>query len=119
MATNDVNMYYIDDDIKKVQVKTNLYIQQYGPAGAFHLSREVIQNAFDECIDPNSQGCNIHISYEKKIDKLRVEDDGRGFPEVDYPLDVFCTKLQSGSKFYRDQGGNSSGEFGVKVGTPI
>lgn len=113
MATNDVNMYYIDDDIKKVQVKTNLYIQQYGPAGAFHLSREVIQNAFDECIDPNSQGCNIHISYDKKIDKLRVEDDGRGFPEVDYPLDVFCTKLQSGSKFYRDQGGNSSGEFGV------
>ena len=87
MATNDVNMYYIDDDIKKVQVKTNLYIQQYGPAGAFHLSREVIQNAFDECIDPNSEGCNIHISYDKKIDKLRVEDDGRGFPEFPHKKD--------------------------------
>lgn len=113
MATNDVKMYYIDDDIKKVQVKTNLYIQQYGPAGAFHLSREVIQNAFDECTDPSSQGTNINITYDKKTDKLIVEDDGRGFSEADYPLDIFCTKLQSGSKFFRDQGGNTSGEFGV------
>ena len=35
------------------------------------------------------------------------------FPETDYPIDIFCTKIQSGSKFFRDQGGSSSGEFGV------
>ena len=46
-------------------------------------------------------------------DKLISEDDGRGFPEVDYPLDIFCTKIQSGSKFYRDQSGNTAGEFGL------
>lgn len=113
MATKDVKMYYTEDDIEKIQTKTNMYIQQYGSEGAFHLAREVIQNAVDECIDPDSGGKNIRISYDHMSDKLISEDDGRGFPEVDYPLDIFCTKIQSGSKFYRDQSGNTAGEFGL------
>lgn len=113
MATKDVKMYYTEDDIEKIQTKTNMYIQQYGSEGAFHLAREVIQNAVDECIDPDSGGKNIRISYDYMSDKLISEDDGRGFPEVDYPLDIFCTKIQSGSKFYRDQSGNTAGEFGL------
>lgn len=106
-------MFYIDDDIKKIQTKSNMYIRQYGPEGAFHLAREIIQNSIDECIDKDSVGNQIYISYDKKTDKLIVEDNGRGFPEKDYPIDIFCTKIQSGSKFFRDQGGSSSGEFGV------
>ena len=109
----DVEMFYIESDIKKIQTKTNLYIQKYGPAGAFHLAREIIQNNIDECIDPESNGSSIHISYDKETDMLTCEDDGRGFPEKDYPLDIFCTTNQSGSKFFRDQGGDSAGEFGV------
>lgn len=109
----DVKMFYIEDDIKKIQTKTNLYIQKYGPEGAFHLSREIIQNSIDEVIDPESNGSNIYISFDIKTNKLLCEDDGRGFPEKDYSLDIFCTKNQSGSKFFRDQGGDSSGEFGV------
>jgi DNA gyrase/topoisomerase IV subunit B len=107
----DVQMFYIESDIKKIQTKTNLYIQKYGPAGAFHLAREIIQNNIDECIDPESNGSNIYISYDKESDMLTCEDDGRGFPEKDYPLDIFCTKNQSGSKFFRDQGGDSAGEL--------
>lgn len=109
----DVKMFYIDDDIKKIQTKTNMYIQNYGPEGAFHLGREIGQNDIDECIDPESNGKNIIFSYDKLTDKFTCEDDGRGFPEVDYPLDIFCTKNQSGSKFFRNQGGDSAGEFGV------
>lgn len=106
-------MFYIESDIKKIQTKTNLYIQKYGSAGAFHLAREIIQNNIDECIDPESNGSSIHISYDISTDTLTCEDDGRGFPEKDYPLDIFCTTNQSGSKFFRDQGGDSAGEFGV------
>lgn len=106
-------MFYIESDIKKIQTKTNLYIQKYGPAGAFHLAREIIQNNIDEVIDPESNGSDIYISYDILSDKLICEDNGRGFPEKDYPLDIFCTKNQSGSKFFRDQGGDSAGEFGV------
>ena len=78
-----------------------------------HLAREIIQNNIDECIDPESNGSVIHITYDKLSDMLTCEDNGRGFPEKDYPLDIFCTKNQSGSKFFRDQGGDSAGEFGV------
>ena len=109
----DVKMFYIESDIKKIQTKTNLYIQKYGPAGAFHLAREIIQNNIDEVIDPESNGSDIYIYYDILSDKLICEDNGRGFPEKDYPLDIFCTKNQSGSKFFRDQGGDSAGEFGV------
>lgn len=109
----DVRMYWIEDDIKKIQTKTNLYITQYGPEGAFHLAREVVQNGVDECEDEESPGKYVICSYDKQTDILTVEDDGRGFPETNYPLDIFCTKIQSGSKFFRDQSGNTSGEFGL------
>ena len=109
----DVQMFYIADDISKIQTKTNLYIKQYGPAGAFHLTREVVQNSIDELMDKDSAGSNITVSYDKKTDTLTCEDDGRGFPESDYPMDIFCTKIQSGSKFFRDQSGVTSGEFGL------
>ena len=125
MASNyDVQIMYTDDDLKKVQTKSNLYIQKYGNVGVFHLFKEVAQNAIDEYIDPGCKRYLKSIGKESKkrvitiihdivTDKLTVEDSGRGIPEDDYPLDVVCTKLQSGSKFFRDQGGNSSGEFGV------
>ena len=109
----DVKMFYVEDDIEKIQTKTNLYLQSYGSEGAFHLAREVIQNSIDECVDKDSPGKNILIKYNKLTDELTVEDDGRGFPEIDYPMDIFCTKIQSGSKFFRTQSGGTSGEFGL------
>ena len=110
----DVKMYYLESDIQKIQVKTNMYIQEYGPAGIFHQGREIVQNAFDECLDEDSCGNKIIITYDKLTDTLTVEDNGRGFSEVDFPLDIFCTTLQSGSKFFRENG-KSSGEFGVNL----
>ena len=111
--TKDVKMYYVESDIEKIQTKTNLYLQSYGSEGAFHLAREVIQNSIDECVDKDSPGKNIYIAYDIATDTLTVEDDGRGFPEADYPMDIFCTKIQSGSKFFRTQSGGTSGEFGL------
>lgn len=111
--TKDVKMYYVESDIEKIQTKTNLYLTSYGSDGAFHLAREVIQNSIDECIDKDSPGKNIYIAYDIATDTLTTEDDGRGFPEKDYPMDIFCTKIQSGSKFFRTQSGGTSGEFGL------
>lgn len=90
-----------------------MYIHEYGKAGAFHLAREIIQNCFDETLDDNSPGNKIEINYDRATDMLTSIDNGRGFSEVDYSMDVFCTTLQSGSKFFRDAGSNSSGEFGI------
>ena len=110
----DSKMYYLEEDIQKIQVKTNMYINEYGEAGAFHLAREIIQNNFDECLDDDSPGNEINISYDRATDILTSSDNGRSFNEKDYPMKIFCTTLQSGSKFFRNAGAASAGEFGVK-----
>ena len=105
----DSKMYYLEEDIQKIQVKTNMYINEYGSEGSAHLSRELIQNAFDECLDDNSPGNEIEISYDRATDILTTVDNGRGFNESEFPMSIFCTTLQSGSKFFRSSGANSAG----------
>lgn len=111
--TKDAKMIHLESDIKKIQVKTNMYINEYGEEGAFHLCREIIQNSIDEVIDANSPGKHIKIKYDEFNDIITCEDDGRSFNEEVYPMKIFCTTLQSGSKFFRSAGTDSSGEFGV------
>lgn len=109
----DAKMVHLDSDIQKIQIKTNMYIQEYGSQGTFHLAREVAQNDIDECLDDDSNGNHIEYSYDKATGILTCEDNGRGFPEKDYPMNIFVEKLQSGSKFFRSSNADSSGEFGV------
>lgn len=118
MAIKDVTIYHPDEDIGKVQLKPNMYIQKFGSYGTFHLAKECIQNSFDELEDPNTNGTKVDITYDRKSDRLRIEDDGRGIPENGYPIDIVCTTLQSGSKFFREDG-RSSGEFGVDIGALV
>lgn len=109
----DVEMSWAEDDIEKIQNKPNLYLLQYGVEGCNHMGREIGQNAYDECIDIDSPGTTVHYIFDTLIDQMTVKDNGRGFPETKYPLEIFCTKLQSGSKSSRDQSGSTAGEFGV------
>ena len=120
----DVQISYIESDIEKIQTKPNLFIQQYGPRGVFQLFKEIVQNAIDEYEDPacvaylksigeKTNKFVIKITYDSLTDKVTVEDSGRGIPETEYGIEIICTKNQAGSKFFRDQGGKSSGEFGV------
>ena len=122
--SNDTHIMYIEDDMKKIQTKTNLYLQKFGDLGVFHLFKEAAQSSIDEGVDPScwdylkqiGEGKKkyvVKVIYDRLSDKVTVEDTGRGIPETDYPIDIVCTKLQAGSKFFRDQGGASSGEFGV------
>lgn len=106
-------MTWFEDDILKIQTKPNLYLMQYGIVGCQHLANEIIQNAYDEGANINSPANETTVIFDKLIDQLTVKDNGRGFPETQYPLDIFCTKLQSGSKSNRNQSGASAGEFGV------
>lgn len=113
MAVVDAKMIHLERDIDKVRTKPNMYIVKFGDAGVYHLAREIIQNAFDEVQDPDATGHKIKLTYDIATDILTCEDDSRGFPEQAYPLEIFCTTLQSGSKFFRESGGKSSGEFGI------
>ena len=86
---------------------------KYGSAGCNHMAREIIQNSYDEEIDTDSPGSKVTVKVDTLVDQLTVIDDGRGFPETKFSLDIFCTKLQSGSKATRSQSGGTAGEFGV------
>lgn len=109
----DTKMMHIESDIRKIQIKTNMYINEYGEQGTFHCGREIVQNAFDECLDIDSPGNEITLTYDEDTDIFTCEDNGRSFNESDYPLEVSFTTLQSGSKFFRTSGTATAGEFGV------
>jgi DNA gyrase subunit B len=100
-----------EDDIEKIQTKPNMYISYLGSRGVLHLSKEVINNMIDECINPNSPGNDIDIILDEVENTLTVSDNGRGIPFE--KMEVVCTKLQAGSKFTREGSGGSAGENGV------
>lgn len=111
MAVKDTRIVWIEDDIEKIQTKTNLYIYERDKDACAHLFREAWGNASDEINDEDSNGTKMSVVFDRAISKVTITDTGRGFPEMDCPLDIVCTKLQSGSKFYREQGGATNGEL--------
>jgi DNA gyrase/topoisomerase IV subunit B len=86
-----------------------MYISYLGSQGAFHLCKELINNAIDECINQNSPGKTISIFINESENTITISDDGRGIP-LDEIVKV-CSYLQAGSKFYRDYG-TTAGENG-------
>lgn len=99
-------------DIKRIQVKPNMYISYLGSRGACHLAKEAINNMIDECINTNSPGKNISIFIDEEENVFSVTDDGRGIPFES--IKMLCTISHSGSKFTREgSGGSSAGENGV------
>lgn len=107
----DDKIVHIEDDIEKVQTKPNMYISYLGARGALHLTKEIINNAIDECINDNSPGDTIDIYLNENENMISVTDNGRGIPPES--LDIVCTTLQSGSKMQREGTGSSAGENGV------
>ena len=107
----DDNIRYIESDIVKIQTKPGMYISYLGSRGALHLSKELINNAIDECINKNSPGDSITVHLDEGENTITVSDNGRGIPFDD--MIIVCTTLQSGSKFTREgAGGTSAGENG-------
>lgn len=108
----DDKIEHIESDIRKVQVKPNMYIAQTGSTGSLHLCKELINNAIDECINKESPGDTIDIFLDEGENEITVSDNGRGIPFES--MIVACTFLQAGSKFTREgTGANSAGENGV------
>lgn len=102
----------IDDDIKRLQKKSGMYIANKGGKGALHLGHEDINNHIDECTNSKSPGRNIEILLDEVENVLMTSDDGRGIPFD--KLEVLCTVIQSSSKMDRSgSGGSSAGENGV------
>ena len=92
----------------------NMYVSYLAHLGALHLSKEVINNSIDECINQNSPANEINIYLDEGENTLLVADNGRGIAFD--KMEIVCTKLQAGSKFTREgSGGASAGENGCGI----
>lgn len=100
----------IREDIEKVQAKPTMYISYTGARAALHLAKEIINNAIDEFLNPNSiSDGTIEIHYDQSENMLFVSDTGRGIPFEE--LENACTILHSGTKMLREHL-NTAGENG-------
>lgn len=88
----------IENDVAKIQARPGMYIGSLGEAGIFHLCKEIIDNATDEVLKPNSPCTGFHLEATSKF--LRVIDNGRGIP-TDYMQKVYET-IQAGSNLGKD-----------------
>ena len=116
----DDKIEYIQEDTLKIRTRPSMYISYKGSKGALHLAKEVINNAIDECISRKSPGNYILIEFDEGENRLTVMDNGRGIP-LD-KVELVCTKIQAGSKLYReadtqgvDNKSFTAGENGVGI----
>lgn len=105
-------MQVMENDLDKIRAAINMYISRTGPLGAIHLSKELINNCLDECINENSPGENIYLYLNEDENKFMAEDDGRGLP-FNRMFDA-CTKIQSSTKFNKLSNQVSAGCNGAR-----
>ena len=82
-------------EISHIRANPAMYIGDI--ATPTHLLNELLDNAFDECM--NGFAKNVHVTIDTTSGTCTVKDDGRGIPyEEDIPITI-STKLFSGAKF--------------------
>jgi len=82
-------------EIAHIRANPGMYIGEISTPT--HLLKELLDNAFDECMNGFAE--NVYVSIDTKTGTCIVRDDGRGIPyEQDIPITI-STKLFSGAKF--------------------
>jgi DNA gyrase subunit B len=101
-------MRIIENDIEKIQARPMQYISALGDLGIFHICKEIVDNAWDECKKKESPANKFEVYIDNN--KIIVTDNGRGI-STEIIQKVFET-IQAGSNMERS-GGYTAGENGV------
>lgn len=74
------NIKTLKDFMTAVQTRVGMYIGARGTRGYRTMIREILDNAVDTIIDPNSPGNWFSVTYNQNTREVTVIDNGRGLP---------------------------------------
>lgn len=113
MAYKDDVYQAITNQFQQIQECIGMYISAKGKEGAFHLFKEIFNNALDECVNENSPADTITIEFFADLNQFVVTDNGRGIPFEE--MVKSCTEKHTSTKFNANRSFNkySAGCNGV------
>lgn len=83
------------------------YIGHKGDKGWKSCIREILQNAFDECIRKSSPCHYVRIVFDERNQSVIIEDQGRGIPHGRM-IEIYST-AHSSSNYTKHEGDYTSG----------
>jgi DNA gyrase/topoisomerase IV subunit B len=89
----------IDNEFEQIRTALGMYISKLGTDGALHLIKEIVNNEFDETVNPEALASHFDIIFDENEQSFSAIDYSRGIP-FDKMVSV-CTKKHSSTKFIR------------------
>ena len=89
----------IDNEFDQIRTALGMYISKLGTDGALHLIKEIVNNEFDETVNPEALSTHFDIIFDENEQSFSAIDYSRGIP-FDKMVNV-CSKKHSSTKFIR------------------
>ncbi|MBP5596613.1 MAG: ATP-binding protein [Pseudobutyrivibrio sp.] len=100
----------IDDQVQAVRQIADVYIGALGNPAFLTMTREIIQNSFDEDMKGFSSNREVYVWFDERDLRVTVQDSGRGIPEG--KIDTVFGQLHSSSNYNKKPGEYSAGKNG-------
>ena len=100
----------ITDEVQAVRQISDVYIGALGDPAYLTMTREIVQNSFDEDMKGFSSIREVYVWFDQRDMRVTVQDFGRGIPFG--KIDTIFGHLHSSSNYNKSKGEYSAGKNG-------